>query len=93
MKKLLLASVSAMAFVSTAANANVQPEKINLESLINTAMTSVRMADVLPSNDAHMIVKRQSKAMLAEETQVALHKYLLAMAEQKEVDVTVELSE
>jgi len=51
------------------------------------------MADVLPSNDAHMIVKRQSKAMLAEETQVALHNYLLAMTEKKEVSVTVELSE
>ncbi len=61
MKKLLLASVSVMAFVSAAANANAQPEKINLQSLINTAMTSVN-----------------------EETQVQLHKNLLAMTKGEE---------
>lgn len=84
MKKLLLASVSVMAFVSAAANANAQPEKINLQSLINTAMTSVKMAEVLPENDAHIIVKKQSKAILAEETQVQLHKNLLAMTKGEE---------
>jgi opacity protein-like surface antigen len=78
MKKLLLASVSVMAFVSSAANANVQPEKINLSSLINTAMTNVKMADVLPANDAHIVVKKQSKAILSEETQISLHNSLLA---------------
>ncbi|WP_269520425.1 hypothetical protein [Alteromonas sp. BMJM2] len=80
MKKLLLASVSVMAFVSAAANANVQPEKINLSSLINTAMTNVKMADVLPANDAHIVVKRQSKAILTEETQISLHNSLLALS-------------
>ncbi len=50
MKKLLLASVSVMAFVSAAANANAQPEKINLH----------------------------------EETQVQLHKNLLAMTKGEE---------
>jgi opacity protein-like surface antigen len=84
MKKLLLASVSVMAFVSAAANANVQPEKINLSSLINTAMTNVKMADVLPANDAHIVVKRQSKAILTEETQISLHKSLLALSKSKE---------
>ncbi|WP_420935671.1 hypothetical protein ACOJR9_07470 [Alteromonas sp. A081] len=83
MKKLLLASVSVMAFVSTAANANVEPEKINLSSLINTAMTNVKMADVLPANDAHIVVKRQSKAILTEETQISLHKSLLALSKEK----------
>ncbi len=52
MKKLLLASVSVMAFVSAAANANAQPEKINLQSF--------------------------------EETQVQLHKNLLAMTKGEE---------
>ena len=80
MKKLLLASVSVMAFVSAAANANVQPEKINLSSLINTAMTNVKMADVLPANDAHIVVKRQSKAILTKETQISLHNSLLALS-------------
>jgi opacity protein-like surface antigen len=84
MKKLLLASVSVMAFVSAAANANAQPEKINLQSLINTAMTSVKMADVLPENDAHILVKKQSKAILAEATQVKLHENLLAMRKREE---------
>ena len=84
MKKLLLASVSVMAFVSAAANANAQPEKINLQSLINTAMTSVKMAEVLPENDTHILVKKQSKAILAEETQVQLHKNLLAMTKGEE---------
>jgi opacity protein-like surface antigen len=83
MKKLLLASVSVMAFASAAANANVQPEKINLQSLIATAMTSVNMADVLPKNDAHIIVKKQSAALLAEETQIALHKKLTCHGERK----------
>ena len=84
MKKLLLASVSVMAFVSAAANANAQPEKINLQSLINTAMTSVKMAEVLPENDAHIVEKKQSKAILAGETQVQLHKNLLAMTKGEE---------
>ncbi|WP_338517064.1 hypothetical protein [Alteromonas gracilis] len=84
MKKLLLASVSVMAFASAAANANAQPEKINLQSLINTAMTSVKMADVLPENDAHILVKKQSKAILAEATQVKLHENLLAMRKREE---------
>ncbi|BFT30712.1 hypothetical protein D210916BOD24_18880 [Alteromonas sp. D210916BOD_24] len=83
MKKLLLASVSVMAFVSAAANANAQPEKINLQSLINTAMTSVKMADVLPENDAHIVVKKQSKAILAEATQIKLHEDLLAMSKRE----------
>jgi len=93
MKKLLLASVSVMAFASAAANANVQPEKINLQSLIATAMTSVNMADVLPKNDAHIIVKKQSAALLAEETQIALHKNLLAMAKEKNKESTVLVAE
>ncbi len=84
MKKLLLASVSIMAFVSTFANANEEPQKINLQSLINTAMMNVNMADVLPENDAHIIVKKQSKAMLDEATQVQLHKDLLAMTKREE---------
>ncbi|WP_334018545.1 hypothetical protein [Alteromonas sp. S015] len=90
MKKLLLASVSVMAFVSAAANANAQPEKINLQSLINTAMTNVKMAEVLPENDANIVVKKHSKAILAEETQVQLHKNLLAMTKG---DVRVNVSE
>ncbi|WP_377893875.1 hypothetical protein [Alteromonas sp. R78001] len=93
MKKLLLASVSVMAFASAAANANVQPEKINLQSLITTAMTSVNMADVLPENDAHVVVKKQSVALLAEETQIALHKNLLAMAKEKNKESTVLVAE
>lgn len=84
MKKLLVASVSVMAFVSAAANANVQPEKINLASLINTAMTNVKMADVLPANDAHIVVKKQSTAILTEETQISLHKNLLAKTQREE---------
>lgn len=92
MKKLLLASVSVMAFVSAAANANAQPEKINLQSLINTAMTSVNMADVLPENDAHIVVKKQSKAILAEATQVKLYENLIAMRKRGE-DVNVAESE
>ena len=83
MKKLLVASVSVMAFASAAANANVEPEKINLESLINDAMISINMADVLPKNDAHSVVKKQSTMMLNEQTQEALHKNLLAMAKAK----------
>lgn len=83
MKRLLVASVSVMAFASAAANANVEPEKINLESLINDAMTSINMADVLPKNDAHILVKKQSTMMLNEQTQEALHKNLLAMAKAK----------
>jgi opacity protein-like surface antigen len=83
-KKLLIASVSVMAFASAAANANVQPEKINLQSLINTAMTSVNMAEVLPANDAHIDVKKQSTTMLSEQTQIELHKNLLAMAKREE---------
>ena len=83
MKKLLVASVSVMAFVSAAANANVEPEKINLESLINDAMISINMADVLPKNDAHIVVKKQSTMMLNEQTQEALHENLLAMAKAK----------
>ncbi len=83
MKKLLLASVSVMAFASAAANANAQPEKINLQSLINTAMTSVKMADVLPENDAHIVVKKQTKAILAEATQIKLHEDLLAMSKRE----------
>ncbi|AIF98575.1 MAG TPA: hypothetical protein DCW74_10915 [Alteromonas australica] len=83
MKKLLVASVSVMAFASAAANANVEPEKINLESLINDAMISINMADVLPKNDAHIVVKKQSTMMLNEQTQEALHKNLLAMAKAK----------
>jgi len=93
MKKLLLASVSVMAFASAAANANVQPEKINLQSLINTAMTSVKMAEVLPENNAHIVVKRQSVALLNEETQIALHNNLLAMAERKQNSPVVTESE
>lgn len=93
MKKLLLASVSVMAFASAAANANVQPEKINLQSLITTAMTSVNMADVLPENDAHIVVKKQSVALLAEETQIALHNNLLAMAKEKNKESTVLVAE
>ena len=83
MKNLLVASVSVMAFASAAANANVEPEKINLESLINDAMISINMADVLPKNDAHIVVKKQSTMMLNEQTQEALHKNLLAMAKAK----------
>ena len=83
MKKLLVASVSVMAFASAAANANVEPEKINLESLINDAMISINMADVLPKNDAHIVVKKQSTMMLNEQTREALHKNLLAMAKAK----------
>ena len=83
MKKLLVASVSVIAFASAAANANVEPEKINLESLINDAMISINMADVLPKNDAHIVVKKQSTMMLNEQTQEALHKNLLAMAKAK----------
>ena len=83
MKKLLVASVSVMAFASAAANANVEPEKINLESLINDAMISINMADVLPKNDAHIVVKKKSTMMLNEQTQEALHKNLLAMAKAK----------
>lgn len=83
MKRLLVASVSVMAFASAAANANVEPEKINLESLINDAMISINMADVLPKNDAHILVKKQSTMMLNEQTQEALHKNLLAMAKAK----------
>ena len=83
MKKLLVASVSVMAFASAAANTNVEPEKINLESLINDAMISINMADVLPKNDAHIVVKKQSTMMLNEQTQEALHKNLLAMAKAK----------
>lgn len=79
----MVASVSVMAFASAAANANVEPEKINLESLINDAMTSINMADVLPKNDAHILVKKQSTMMLNEQTQEALHKNLLAMAKAK----------
>jgi hypothetical protein len=82
-----------MAFASAAANANVQPEKINLQSLITTAMTSVNMADVLPENDAHIVVKKQSVALLAEETQIALHKNLLAMAKEKNKESTVLVAE
>jgi hypothetical protein len=92
MKKLLLASVSVMAFASTAANANAQPEKINLQSLINTAMTSVKMADVLPENDAHILVRKQSKAILAEAVQIKLHENLIAMSKREE-RVTVAESE
>ncbi|NDW20442.1 hypothetical protein [Alteromonas hispanica] len=84
MKKLLVASVSVMAFVSAAANANVQPEKINLASLINTAMTNVKMAEVLPANDARIVVKKQSTAILTEETQISLHKNLLAKTQREE---------
>lgn len=83
-KKLLVASVSVMAFASAAANANVQPEKINLQSLISTAMTSVNMAEVLPANNAHIDVKKQSTTMLSEQTQIQLHKNLLAMAKREE---------
>ena len=83
-KKLLVASVSVMAFVSAAANANVQPEKINLQSLISTAMTSVNMAEVLPANNAHIDVKKQSTTMLSEQTQIQLHKNLMAMAKRQE---------
>ncbi len=93
MKKLLLASVSVMAFASAAANANAQPEKINLQSLINTAMTSVKMADVLPENDAQIVVKKQSKAILAEEIQVQLHKNLLAMTKSEERLIATEATE
>ncbi|BCO18612.1 hypothetical protein LHL20_08970 [Alteromonas sp. McT4-15] len=92
MKKLLLASVSVMAFASAAANANAQPEKINLQSLINTAMTSVKMADVLPENDAHILVRKQSKAILAEAVQIKLHENLIAMSKREE-RVTVAESE
>ena len=59
MKKLLLASVSVMAFVSAAANANAQPEKINLQSLINTKINSEKMVESLPKNDAHTVGKKQ----------------------------------
>ena len=92
MKKLLLARVSVMAFASAAANANAQPEKINLQSLINTAMTSVKMADVLPENDAHILVRKQSKAILAEAVQIKLHENLIAMSKREE-RVTVAESE
>jgi len=93
MKKSLLASVSVMAFASAAVNANVQPEKINLQTLINTAMTSVNMAEVLPENNAHIAVKRQSAELLAEQTQIALHKNLLAMTKRKSGETVLADSE
>ena len=56
-------------------------------------MTSVKMADVLPENDAHIVVKKQSKAILAEEIQVQLHKNLLAMTKSEERLIATEATE
>jgi hypothetical protein len=71
---------------------NLIYQKINLQSLINTAMTSVKMADVLPENDAHILVRKQSKAILAEAVQIKLHENLIAMSKREE-RVTVAESE
>ncbi len=84
MRQLLLASVSVMAFASAAANADTQSTKIDFQSLINTAMTNVKMAEELPTNDAHIIVKKQARAILDEQVQIKLHKNLLVMAEKQE---------
>ena len=55
-------------------------------------MTSVKMADVLPENDAHILVRKQSKAILAEAVQIKLHENLIAMSKREE-RVTVAESE
>jgi len=83
MRKLLLASVSVMAFASAAANAETQTSKIDLQSLVNMAMTNMKMAEELPQNDAHIVVKKQTRAILDEAVQIKLHKNLVAMTEER----------
>lgn len=83
MRKLLLASVSVMAFASAAANAETQTSKIDLQSLVNMAMTNMKMAEELPQNDAHILVKKQTRAILDEAVQIKLHKNLVAMTEER----------
>lgn len=93
MRKLLLSSVSVMAFATAATQAAVQPQELPTAELVKTAQQAISLYDIMPANQAASLVREQTASTLAEETQLRLAKGLFAMNEKNASDAPKERSE
>lgn len=87
MRKLLLSSVSVMAFATAATQAAELPQQQKSADLVKAAQQAISLNDILPANLASDLVREQAATTLAEETQLRLAKGLFAMTEKKVNDV------
>ncbi len=93
MRKLLLSSVSVMAFATAATQAAVQPQELSSAELVKSAQQAISLNDIIPANQAATLVREQAVITLAEETQLRLAKGLFAMNEKKTIEAHKERSE
>lgn len=93
MKKLLLSSVSVMAFATAATQAAEQPQQLASSDLVKAAQQAISLEDILPANLSSALVREQAVTMLAEETQLRLAKGLFAMNDKKAMPEPQERSE
>ena len=93
MRKLLLSSVSVMAFATAATQAAELPQQQKSADLVKAAQQAISLNDILPANLASDLVREQAATTLAEETQLCLAKGLFAMTEKKVSDVAQERGE
>ncbi len=93
MRKLLLSSVSVMAFATAATQAAELPQQQKSADLVKAAQQAISLNDILPANLASDLVREQAATTLAEETQQRLAKGLFAMTEKKVSDVALERGE
>lgn len=87
MKKLLLSSVSVMAFVSAATQASTVQTETPAPSLAESAQQQLAMSIMVPEINLNEVVKSQALTALNDETQRVLSNRLFAMND-KESTVT-----
>ncbi|WP_218309436.1 hypothetical protein [Alteromonas antoniana] len=93
MRKLLLSSVSVMAFATAATQAAVQPQELPAAELVKSAQQAISLDDIIPANQVATLVREQAVTTLAEESQLRLAKGLFAMNEKKATEARKERSE
>lgn len=85
MNKLLLSSVSVMAFVTAATNASELPSTFDNAELKSVAKTHLDMTITLPEINVTDLVKEQALITLNEENQRLLGKGLYVMNDERAV--------
>lgn len=85
MNKLLLSSVSVMAFVTAATSASELPTTLDAAELKSTAKTELDMTISLPEINVTDLVKQQTLFTLNEENQRLLGKGLYVMNSERTV--------
>lgn len=85
MNKLLLSSVSVMAFVTAATSASELPTTLDTTALKSAAKTELDMTITLPEINVTDLVKQQTLFTLNEENQRLLGKGLYVMNDERTV--------